>query len=325
MRAATPIWNPDYLASEPTLVTEPKQVVTYNINPKAIWYDGTPITWEDFHWQWRAQNGTNKAYQISSSNGYSDIENVARGRDDREVDRHVQEQVRRLAGALLCALSCLDQQVAADLQRRLERRPAHDGRTVQDRQHRPDGEDGDARAQREVVGQAGQARHASSFARSTPTRKSTRSPTAKSTSWTSAPMSTSTRAREGHRRHRHPLRRRAELPPLHDQRHRSRSCRTSRFARRWRWPSTERRLRGRCWVRSASKRPRSATTLHAEPDGLPGQLRRRRQIRPRPGGAVAGRGGVEARGQRATEGRAHRSRSTASFQRRSPRRGRSRS
>ena len=54
----TPIWNPDYLASEPTLVTEPKQVVTYNINPKAIWYDGTPITWEDFHWQWRARNGT---------------------------------------------------------------------------------------------------------------------------------------------------------------------------------------------------------------------------------------------------------------------------
>ena len=85
MPAATPHWNPDYLASEPTLVTEPKQVVTYNINPKAIWYDGTPITWEDFHWQWRALNGSNKAYQISSSNGYSDIESVARGRDDREV------------------------------------------------------------------------------------------------------------------------------------------------------------------------------------------------------------------------------------------------
>ena len=82
---SAPIWNPDYLASEPVLVTEPKQVVTYNINPKAIWYDGTPITWEDFHWQWRAQNGSNKAYQISASTGYSDIENVARGRDDREV------------------------------------------------------------------------------------------------------------------------------------------------------------------------------------------------------------------------------------------------
>jgi peptide/nickel transport system substrate-binding protein len=81
----TPIWNPDYLASEPTLVTEPKQVVTYNINPKAIWYDGTPITWEDFYWQWRAGNGSNKAYQISAATGYSDVENVARGRDEREV------------------------------------------------------------------------------------------------------------------------------------------------------------------------------------------------------------------------------------------------
>jgi peptide/nickel transport system substrate-binding protein len=80
-----PVWNPDYLASEPTLVTEPKQVVTYNLNPKSIWYDGTPITWEDFHWQWRSRNGSNPAYQISSSSGYSEIESVERGRDDREV------------------------------------------------------------------------------------------------------------------------------------------------------------------------------------------------------------------------------------------------
>src|SRR6185503_9441022 len=81
----TPIWNLNYLASEPTLITEPRQVVTFHINPKAIWYDGTPITWEDFHWQWRALNGSNPAYQISSSNGYTEIESVARGRDDREV------------------------------------------------------------------------------------------------------------------------------------------------------------------------------------------------------------------------------------------------
>src|SRR5688500_5527219 len=83
--SGTPFWNPDYLASEPTLVTDPKQVVTYRINPKAIWYDGTPITWEDFHWHWRALNGSNKAYQIAWSTGYSAIESVTRGRDDREV------------------------------------------------------------------------------------------------------------------------------------------------------------------------------------------------------------------------------------------------
>jgi peptide/nickel transport system substrate-binding protein len=81
----TPHWNRDLLASEPTLVTSPKQVVTARIHPKAAWYDGTPITWEDFHWQWRAANGSNKAYQISSSNGLEDIENVERGQDDKEV------------------------------------------------------------------------------------------------------------------------------------------------------------------------------------------------------------------------------------------------
>ena len=64
---------------------DPKQVVTYRINPKAAWYDGTPITWEDFHSQWKAQNGSNKAFRIASSNGYADVENVQRGRDDREV------------------------------------------------------------------------------------------------------------------------------------------------------------------------------------------------------------------------------------------------
>jgi peptide/nickel transport system substrate-binding protein len=80
-----PIWDPDYLASEPKLTTDPKQVVTYEINPKAAWYDGTPITWEDFYWQWKASNGSDKAYKISTANGYEDVESVQKGKDDREV------------------------------------------------------------------------------------------------------------------------------------------------------------------------------------------------------------------------------------------------
>src|SRR5678816_2514748 len=80
-----PVWNRDYLASEPILKTDPKQVVIYELNPKAIWYDGTPITWEDFYWQWKASNGTNKAYQVVSTTGYEDIESVEKGKDDREV------------------------------------------------------------------------------------------------------------------------------------------------------------------------------------------------------------------------------------------------
>jgi peptide/nickel transport system substrate-binding protein len=80
-----PVWNHDLLASEPKLTLVPKQVVTYEINPKAIWYEGTPITWEDFYWQWRASNGSDQAYQIASANGYDAIEKVERGAHDREV------------------------------------------------------------------------------------------------------------------------------------------------------------------------------------------------------------------------------------------------
>jgi peptide/nickel transport system substrate-binding protein len=83
--AATPLWNHDLLASEPAVTMDPRQVATYEINPRAAWDDGTPITWEDFYWQWRACNGTDKRYQIGASNGYDAIENVERGRNDREV------------------------------------------------------------------------------------------------------------------------------------------------------------------------------------------------------------------------------------------------
>ncbi len=52
--SATPRHNPDYLVGEPILATSPKQVVTYRLNPKAIWYDGTPIAAPDFIAQWKA-------------------------------------------------------------------------------------------------------------------------------------------------------------------------------------------------------------------------------------------------------------------------------
>ncbi len=80
-----PVWNRDYLASEPTLSTTNGQVVTYEINPKAVWYDGTPITWEDFYWEWKANSGKDSAYRITSANGFENVKSVERGKDDREV------------------------------------------------------------------------------------------------------------------------------------------------------------------------------------------------------------------------------------------------
>ena len=83
--AGNPVWSRSLLASEPTVVLEPTQVVTFRINPKAAWYDGTPMTWEDFYWQWRANNGTDKRYQIASASGWEAVDSVGRGADDREV------------------------------------------------------------------------------------------------------------------------------------------------------------------------------------------------------------------------------------------------
>jgi peptide/nickel transport system substrate-binding protein len=83
--AGQPVLNRDYLESAELTATAPKQVVTYDINPKARWYDDTPITWVDFEAQWEALNGTDPAYRVASTQGYDKIESVVRGRDDREA------------------------------------------------------------------------------------------------------------------------------------------------------------------------------------------------------------------------------------------------
>ncbi|HEV8625884.1 MAG TPA: ABC transporter family substrate-binding protein, partial [Acidimicrobiia bacterium] len=77
--------NPNYLVSAELTATQPKQVVTYKFNPKAVWSDGTPIGFADIEAQWKAQSGTNPDYKISSKNGYEQIESVVKGADDREA------------------------------------------------------------------------------------------------------------------------------------------------------------------------------------------------------------------------------------------------
>jgi len=82
---AEPRLNRELLEFAEVTATEPKQVVTYRINPEAVWSDGTPITWQDFEAQWKALSGTDPAYRIASSNGYNQVESVVRGADDREA------------------------------------------------------------------------------------------------------------------------------------------------------------------------------------------------------------------------------------------------
>jgi len=82
---ARPTVHKDYLDSAELTAKDPRQVVTYRINPRATWDDGTPITEADFEAQWKALSGSNPAYRIASSSGYEQIDRVARGADDRSV------------------------------------------------------------------------------------------------------------------------------------------------------------------------------------------------------------------------------------------------
>src|SRR4051794_13589507 len=82
---AGPVVNSDYAASAVLTATEPKQVVTDKLNPKATWDDGTPITVADFEAQWKALSGKDDRFRIASSNGYEKIESVAKGADDKEI------------------------------------------------------------------------------------------------------------------------------------------------------------------------------------------------------------------------------------------------
>jgi glutathione transport system substrate-binding protein len=81
---AQPVLDHDYLDSAAVTGAAP-QVVTYRINPKATWSNGTPITEADFEAQWRALNGTNKDFRTALLPGYSQIAAVGPGTDAREV------------------------------------------------------------------------------------------------------------------------------------------------------------------------------------------------------------------------------------------------
>ncbi|QIS08075.1 ABC transporter family substrate-binding protein [Nocardia arthritidis] len=93
--------NTDYFTDVKLTNTDPQQV-TYTINPKAVWSDGSPITWEDIQSQANALSGRDKAFQISNNVGFDRVEKVERGVDDRQAiitfSRHFAEWQGQFAG-----------------------------------------------------------------------------------------------------------------------------------------------------------------------------------------------------------------------------------
>ncbi len=77
--------NADYLESAEVVEREPKQVVLYKINQRAVWSDGREIGAPDFVAQWRALNGRDTAYWTARNAGYERIEKIERGASDLEV------------------------------------------------------------------------------------------------------------------------------------------------------------------------------------------------------------------------------------------------
>jgi peptide/nickel transport system substrate-binding protein len=80
----SPTVNTDFFTSVELTSTDP-QVITYTINPKAVWSDGTPITWEDIQSQINATSGKDKAFAIAATNGSDRVAKVERGVDDRQA------------------------------------------------------------------------------------------------------------------------------------------------------------------------------------------------------------------------------------------------
>ncbi|MEU7422990.1 ABC transporter family substrate-binding protein [Streptomyces sp. NPDC040750] len=78
-------YNPDYYSDVKVAVEGGDQKVTLTINPKAVFNDGTPIDWTAIKATWKANNGPDKDYAASSTNGYDQITSVEKGRDAKQA------------------------------------------------------------------------------------------------------------------------------------------------------------------------------------------------------------------------------------------------
>ncbi|MBD8608415.1 ABC transporter family substrate-binding protein [Aeromicrobium sp. CFBP 8757] len=73
--------DPDY-AESVEVVDEDPLTVEVRLNPKAVWQGGTSITADDMVAFWKAQNGSDDAYEVISTAGYDAISAVEPGDDE---------------------------------------------------------------------------------------------------------------------------------------------------------------------------------------------------------------------------------------------------
>ncbi|WP_405700352.1 ABC transporter family substrate-binding protein [Streptomyces sp. NBC_01383] len=78
-------YNPDYYSEVKVAVEGGDQKVTLTINPKAAFNDGTPIDWTAIKATWKANNGSDKDFAASSTDGYDQITSVERGENAKQA------------------------------------------------------------------------------------------------------------------------------------------------------------------------------------------------------------------------------------------------
>jgi peptide/nickel transport system substrate-binding protein len=78
---ATP--NPDYVVSAEETSKSPT-AVTFKLNPKAVWGDGSPIDADDAIATLKACDGTNKKFRCVTTQGYDAIADIKQGADKFE-------------------------------------------------------------------------------------------------------------------------------------------------------------------------------------------------------------------------------------------------
>ena len=77
--------NPAYLTNVNAEEMDGKTVVTYDINPDAVFNDGTPIDWRVFETMWKFNNAENPDVVANSTDGYDQIESVTAGESDKQA------------------------------------------------------------------------------------------------------------------------------------------------------------------------------------------------------------------------------------------------
>ncbi|MFF2009046.1 ABC transporter family substrate-binding protein [Streptomyces sp. NPDC058195] len=78
-------YNPDYYSDVKVSVEGGSQKVVLTINEKAAFNDGTPIDWTAIEATWKANNGSDKAFDASTTDGYSQITSVTRGENAKQA------------------------------------------------------------------------------------------------------------------------------------------------------------------------------------------------------------------------------------------------